>query len=64
MSMGDGGQTTIRMPVMVCDQLPVSKQVYNMLQTEFQTLADNNNDDWHSNEPIQNVIDPELNKIK
>ena len=56
---GDGGQTTLSMPVMVCDKLPVSKQVHNTLQTEFQTLADNNND-WRSNEPIQNVIDPEL----
>ena len=56
---GDGGYLNIEFNIFLCDMLPVSKPIHNLLKKEFRSLARQNND-FRQNEPIQNVIDPEL----
>lgn len=62
-SYGDGGNDELRYPIFINDHLNVDKSSYKYLKTELKRIG-NENGDYRENEPIQNVIDPDLYSLR
>eukprot|EP01084_Bolivina_argentea_P290606 499219_1 len=60
---GDGGKADINWPIYICDQLNVNVTVKNNLTKQLLKIGKLNND-YRENEPILNIIDPDLYVFK
>ena len=55
----DNGTAKLKFAIWMCEHLPVDKKIDNNLKQLLRNIGQKNND-YRKNEPIQNVIDPEL----
>eukprot|EP01084_Bolivina_argentea_P184795 318733_1 len=55
----DSGYQQLYFEIFVCDELKINKLTINKLKVDLFELAHNNND-WRDDEPILNIIDPDL----
>ena len=60
---GDGGEQHLRYPIFINDHLDVDEKQYEILSNELARIG-NENCDYREDEPIQNVIDPELYALR